>query len=71
MNLVVSNEALMTSYVQAYNFEAHCFTMIDNASHNLTMLQINFLIVVYLEEFTSVQSPLVRFFEHFIFFQTF
>jgi hypothetical protein len=48
MNLVVSNEALMTSNVQAYNFEAHCFTMIDNALHNLTMLQIIFLIVVYL-----------------------
>jgi hypothetical protein len=68
MNLAISNETFMTSYVQAYNFEAYCFTMIDNVS--LTMLQINFLIVVYLEECPSVQSPLVRFFEHFFFFSS-
>jgi len=48
------DEAFMTPCVQGHNFRADCLFMANNASHDLALLQINLLIVVYLEEHPSV-----------------
>ncbi len=46
---------------QGQNFEAYYFSMANNALHNLRLLQINLLIVIYLDECPSGRSPFVRF----------
>jgi len=40
----------LKSCAQGQNFEAHCFIVANNATHNLTLLQINTLVIIYLEE---------------------
>jgi hypothetical protein len=60
ITLIISNEDFVAPCAQGQNIKAWCFFMANNASHNLRLLQINLLIIIYLEEHPSGQSPLVR-----------
>jgi hypothetical protein len=59
----------VASCAQGHNFKANCLTMINNAFHDLTLPQINNLVIVHLKEGPSVKSPLVRLPKLFIFLQ--
>jgi hypothetical protein len=61
MSLVVSNDTFMTSCVQSQNLTPHSFTMTNNAMHKLALLQINLLVVVYLEEHPCKYNHPMRF----------
>jgi hypothetical protein len=60
ITLTISNEDFVAPCAQGQNIKAWCFFMTNNASHNLRLLQINLLIIIYFEERPSGQNPLVR-----------
>jgi hypothetical protein len=59
INLVVNNEAFIISCVQGQNLKVNCFIVTNNASHDLTLAQINKLVIIHLEEIPNVKLFLV------------
>jgi hypothetical protein len=58
MRFAICNVA--ASCAQGQDFGAKNLSMTNNASYDLTLLQINRLVVVHLKESPCVQNPLAR-----------
>ncbi len=55
INLVINNQAFIIYCVQGQNLKVNCFIVTNNASHDLTLPQINKLVIIHLEEIPNVK----------------